>query len=202
MRLSHKDSITKKQQEIILGSILGDGSLEFNGFHGTRLQIKQSARHGDYVFWLYNQLKNLCNLEPKQRRDNNQWYFSTKHLEKLTKWHRLFYSPKKKIPRDIKTLLISPRSLAVWYMDDGSLDWRVRDHYAFTLCTDCFSLEDVSLLKETLLRNFGIEASVNNALCRSIRYPRIYIGAKGRDKFLFLIRPYILDCFSHKLPPL
>lgn len=202
MRLSNKDFITKSQQEIILGNILGDGSLEFNGFHGTRLQIKQSEKYKDYVFWLYDELQNLCNSEPKQRADNSQWYFSTKHLERLTLWYRLFYSPNKQIPRNIGDLLTSPKTLAVWYMDDGSLDWRPKDHYAFTLNTDCFSLKDVYLLREMLRRNFGINASVNNTLCRGKRYPRIYIGAEGRDRFLSLIEAYVLGCFSHKLPPL
>ena len=96
MRASNRESISKLQEEVIVGVVLGDGSLEFDGFHGTRLQIKQSERYKDYVFWLYNRLKNLCNLEPKQRQDNNQWYFSTRYLEKLTAWYKLFYPAGKK----------------------------------------------------------------------------------------------------------
>jgi len=203
MRPSNRESISKLQQEVIVGVVLGDGSLEFDGFHGTRLQIKQSERYKDYVFWLYNRLKNLCNLEPKQRKDNNQWYFSTKYLEKLTVWYKLFYpAGKKQVPQNIENLLISPRSLAIWYMDDGHLDWRVKDHYAFTLNTDCFSLKGVRLLKETLQKNFRIDVSIYSCSCRGRDYPKIYIGVEGRDRFLSMIKPYILRCFSYKLPPL
>lgn len=85
MRKINKDYISKHQQEIIIGTVLGDGYLEFNGFHGTRLQIKQQEKYKDYVFWFFSQLKNLCISAPKQRKDNNQWYFSTKSLEKLTR---------------------------------------------------------------------------------------------------------------------
>lgn len=195
--------LTKLQKQIIIGTLLGDGCLEFSGFHGSRLQVKQAKKYKNYVFWMHEKLENLCKSTPKQRRDNKQWYFSTRHLNKLTELRKLFYSQnKKQVPANISKLLISPLSIAIWYMDDGCLDWRPKDHYAFTLSTDCFSLKDVSLLQETLQKNFGVVTSVHNSLCRGKRYPKIYIGAKGRDKFLSLIKPYILDCFSHKLPPL
>lgn len=157
---------SKIQQEIILGTILGDGSLEFNGNIGTRLQIKQRAAHKDYVFWLYEKLKNLCNSGPKQRRDNHQWYFSTKALKELTSLYRIFYKERKIIPKDILDRLTSSISLAVWYMDDGYLDFRPKDHYAFILSTDGFSMKEVQILSKAIEKNFGIENSVCNPLCR------------------------------------
>lgn len=203
MRPSILIPVSKVQREIIIGNILGDGSLEFNGNVGTRLQIKQSFKHKEYVMWLYEKLKNLCSTKPKQREDNKQWYFSTRALKELTALHRLFYSQgRKRISRNISELLISSLSLAVWYMDDGSLDYRPKDHYAFVLSTDSFSLKEVWVLSKTIKRNFGINTSVYNSLCRNKRYPKIYIGSEGRDKFLSLIKPYILNCFSHKLLPL
>lgn len=195
--------LTQRQREIIIGNILGDGHLEFDGFHGTRLQIKQKEKHKDYVFWLYEELKNLCLSSPKQRKDNYQWYFSTRFLVELTLLHQIFYFGKKKvIPKNISELVISPLTLAIWYMDDGRLDWRPKDHYAFIINTDSFQLKEVQLLKKALKKNFGIETNVYNSLCRGKRYPKIYIGKKGRDKFLSSIRPYILKCVSYKLPPL
>lgn len=190
------------QREIIIGTILGDWSLEFNGYIGTRLQIKQSLKYKDYVFWLFRKLRNLCNSGPKQRKDNHQWYFSTRALKELTSLHKLFYKKRRKIiPENISELLISPLTVAVWYMDDGSLDFRPKDHYAFVLNTDSFLLRKAKILSKVIQRNFGIKTSVHNSLCRGKRYPKIYIGAEGRDKFLFLIKPYILICFSHKIPP-
>lgn len=194
--------LTKLQREIIIGNILGDGCIEFNGFHGSRLQIKQAERYKEYVFWLYRKLENLCKSAPKQRIDTAQWYFSTRSLNELTELCRIFY-PKgeKKIPKDISDFLVSPLTLAVWYMDDGRLDYRPKDHYAFILNTDSFSLREVHRLKKSLGDNFEIESSVQTPLCREKRYPKLYIGVSGRNKFLRLIKPHILNCFSHKLPP-
>lgn len=192
---------SKIQQEIILGCVLGDGSLEFNGYRGTRLQIKQSASHKDYVLWLYDKLGNLCRSEPQEKKDTGQWYFSTRALAWLTSLQKVFYRQRKKvIPKNISELLVSPLTIAVWYMDDGSLDFRPKDHYAFMLHTDSFLLEEARMLVKTVERNFGLRTSVYNSLCRGVRYPKIYIGSEGRDRFLALIKPYILDCFKYKLP--
>lgn len=203
MRLLNKRTISKTQKEIIIGNILGDGSLEFNGYRGTRLQIKQSLRYKAYVFWLYSQLQNLCKLGPRQRKDNDQWYFSTRYLDELTILHGLFYSNRRKIiPPTISKMVSSSLTLAIWYMDDGSLYWRPKEHNGFRLYTNCFTVSEVNKLRDILLKNFGIKSTIQRFLCKGKKYPRIYIGKESRERFLEMIKPYILDCFSYKLPPL
>lgn len=194
-------STSKTQKEIIIGSILGDGYLEFNGCVGTRLQIKQTLKSRDYVFWLYTNFQNLCTQKPKFREDVKQWYFSTRALKELTNFHHLFYKGRKKvIPNNIFRLLVSPLSLAVWFMDDGTLDYRPNCHCSFSISTHSFSLDEARTLGNVLRKNFNVEASVNNNFIRGKRYPRIYIGKNGRDRFIELVSPFILDCFKYKLP--
>lgn len=190
------------QRAIIIGNILGDGSLEFNGHIGTRLQIKQSVRHKEYVLWLYSKLSDLCRSAPKQKTDTGQWYFSTRALREFTSFWKIFYQKGEKIvPQNIAELLISPLSLAVWYMDDGALDYRPKDHCSITLHTDSFSTENVEKLSDVLEKNFGIVAKQMSSLCRGKRYAKLYIGADGRKRFFELVRPYMLQCFARKLPP-
>ena len=195
--------LTKMQKAIVLGSILGDGALEFGGYAGTRLQIKQSLQRKEYVFWLYERLKKTCNLPPKQRKDNKQWYFATRFTIELTWYYKKFYEQKtgrKKIPKDIADLLKLPLTLAVWYMDDGSLDYRPKDHCAFSFSVDNCSLDEAKLLTLALQKNFGINASIQMPSSRGKGYPKLYIGAKGREKFLQVVTPYIHRCFAYKLP--
>ena len=139
---------------------------------------------------------------PQQRKDTNQWYFSTRALEELTDLRALFYRDKKKVvPRDIQNLISSPVSIAVWYMDDGNLDYRPKSHYNFRISTDSFSLEENMVLVDMLKNNFNIVASISNALCRGKRYPRLYIGVQGRDSFFAKVKPYVLyPCFARKIP--
>ena len=86
-------------------------------------------------------------------------------------------------------------------MDDGTLDWRVHDHYAFRLSTNCFTQLDHEILIYVLRQNFGIQATIQKTTMRGKAYLRIHIGREGRDTFVRLIRPYILECFQYKLPP-
>ena len=193
--------MTQEQKDIIIGTVLGDSYIGISPYKRTVLQIKQSNKHKEYVFWLSQKLKSLFPREPKQRRDNKQWFINSKYSLELNELRDLFYPKGKKIvPRSIDKILKSPIILAVWFMDDGTLDYRFKDHCAFHLCTNCFKLKDVQRLAKTLGKNFGIIASVHYTLCRGKRHARIYIGAKGRDKFIELISPHILDCFKYKLP--
>ena len=195
-------NIAEKQRAIIIGSVLGDGGIYFaNKSPRAYYMVKQSLRYSEYVEWLFSQLKSLCPSEIKQRKDNGQKYFYTSPSEDFTVLQKLFYRNKIKIvPESIKEMLKSPLSLAVWFMDDGTLDFRPKDHCAFHLCTNCFTKEDTRRLIETLKDNFGIESSLHYTLCRGKRHARIYIGSKGRDRFIKLVTPNILDCFKYKLP--
>jgi len=85
-------------------------------------------------------------------------------------------------------------------MDDGSLDYRPKDHYNFSLSTNAFTIDENKLLVNALKENFGIESSIQTPLSRGVRYPEIYIGAKGRDRFWELISPYVVSCFSNRIP--
>ena len=194
-------SFNERQQEILVGSILGDGFLTSSLGGNAYFRFKQCEKRQDYVFWMYEELKDFCCSGPKQRKDNQQWYFLTRCLPVFNILKDVFYPEGKKvIPDDIEGILISPLSLAVWYMDDGTLDYRPNYHCSFSFSTHSFSLKGVQRLVVTLKDNFGIESSMSNNLIRGVRYPRIYVGTKGRDRLIELISPYILDCFKYKLP--
>lgn len=196
------EDLSQKQKDIIVGTLLGDGSLEHDKFKASRLQIKQSERKKEYVMWLYENLANLVRTPPKQRPDTNQWYFSTRSLRSLEEFRRLFYENKRKIvPESIKDLLQSQISLAVWFMDDGTLDYREKSHYSFSISADDFTVDEAKLLTAVLEERFGVISSIQTPSSRGKQYTKLYIGKDGRDRFLEIIRPSILSCFEYKLPP-
>lgn len=188
--------------DVLIGLMLGDGSLEFNGYKGTRLQVKQSEEKREYVFWLYDQFTDITKTPPQQRMDTRQWYFGTRFYENLEELRKQFYKDRKKVlPKDIADLIRSPLTLAVWFMDDGRLDYRAKSHYAYHISTDSFTESEVQQLQHILLERFGIVTKTYLSLCRGKRYPKLYIGKEGRDRFTELVAPYILPCFRYKLPP-
>ena len=197
--------LSVEQRAIVIGTVLGDGYLSFDRYQHTQLEIKQSDKHHAYVDWMFERLRSICppDAMPRWKRDTNQWRFTTRRDDELAEIRAHFYPNGKKIvPRDIARELVSPLTLAVWFMDDGSLDYRVKDHYNFALSTNAFSIADNELLREALERNFNLHVSIQTPLCRGKRYPEIYIGAKARDRFLELIEPYVIPCFRYKIPPL
>jgi len=111
-------SLSKVQQQLILGSVLGDGYLRKKV--NAHLQITHSAKQKSYVDWKYNILKNIVITPPKFYKGNGSrvgYRFFTKSIPELTDFYDKFYqSGRKAVP---KNLILSPLSLAVWYMDDG-----------------------------------------------------------------------------------
>ena len=195
-------ALTQEQKDVLVGLLLGDGSLEFDKFKASRLQIKQAESRAEYVFWLHDFFRDITKTPPQQRKDTKQWYFGTRYVRDLESWRSLFYlNGKKIVPSTIEELIQSPATLAIWFMDDGTLDYRERYHYSFSLSTDSFSREEVKILSRVLWNRFGIKSSVQYPLCRGKRYAKLYIGKDGRDVFLKIIQPFVLSCFSYKLPP-
>tara|TARA_B100000745_G_scaffold98440_1_gene62731 strand:- start:322 stop:924 length:603 start_codon:yes stop_codon:yes gene_type:complete len=195
-------NLSKQQKDILTGLILGDGHLEFNGCRGTRLQVKQAESRKEYVWWLFENFRQYTKTPPQQRKDTGQWYFGTRFYEDFEEIRQNFYQDKEKIvPNNIEQILNSPISLAVWFMDDGHLDYRERSHHAYHISTDSFRVEDVDKLQQLLLNRFNIKAKTYLSLCRGKRYPKIYIGKEGRKTFEKTILPFILPCFRYKLPP-
>ena len=79
-------NMTKRQQEFVIGKLLGDGSLENRGTAHSRLQIRHSIHQKEYVDWCYRQIREFVPSAPKQHKDS--YYFRTRSLPMFTKIRR------------------------------------------------------------------------------------------------------------------
>src|SRR3989304_513234 len=116
-------SLTEAQRSIIVGSLLGDGAMRCKA--NALLEVNHAARQKEYVDWKYSQLGNLCGTPPKFRQGNGKrvaYRFTTLSLPQLTPFYRAFYRGRSKVVPD--GLLLTPLSLAVWFMDDGCTSYR------------------------------------------------------------------------------
>lgn len=190
--------ITQRQEAIILGKILGDGTIEQNG-KNARMKFDQGAKQRDYVFWLYEELRNIA-LQPyqlffKDKRNGQiyeHWRFATYSLPLLNTWRETFYRNKKKIiPKQVVNLL-NPLSLAVWYMDDG---FRRSDCKGLYLCTSAYSMEEQHILQKALEKRFHIQTVLHFARANV----RIYIPSAQVNKFCSIVEPFLLPTFFYKL---
>lgn len=155
--------LTPFQKEVLVGTLLGDASLErAKPTHNTRLGLDQtSPAHAPYISTLYIIFKNLTGTEPKiqtrkpDKRTGKVYStiaFRTLRHPVLNEFQELFYKKGKKIvPINISELL-TPVSLAFWIMVDG----HITSFGQTILNTQSFSLEGINLLQNAIKSNFKL----------------------------------------------
>ena len=140
-------SLNQAQKSIIIGSLLGDGTLRLaKGKLNALFEANHSIRQKEYVDWKYKQLKKFVLSEPKRRLGNGKriaYRFTTRSLSAFTKLYHGFYLNNKKIIPD--DLLLNPLILAVWFMDDGS-----KSRSSVYLNTQQFDIENQKKLLKLL----------------------------------------------------
>lgn len=179
--------MTRQQQDLITGKLLGDGSLENRGTANSRLQVRHSIRQKEYVDWCYRQLEELVPAPPRQHEDS--YYFRTRSLPVFTRLRKIWYSEDRKLlPGDLR---LSPFVLAIWYMDDGYYD-RVRN--AVWISTHCFNQQEIQILQDLLS---GM--NVGSGMVKDRSHYKIRILSKDKGRFVQIIRPHILPSLLYKI---
>ncbi len=194
-------SLSKRQKEILAGLLLGDGHLEklYTPALG-RLKVEHSYKQKDYVDWLYKEFRNWVRSKPKTRKVSvwgklrKNYRFSTYGHRILGEFRNKFYKGKKKIvPNDLENN-ITALGLAVWFMDDGSI--KSSRHKGIFFNTQGFNEEDVRKLQGMLKNKFRI----NSTTRREKNGKQIYLGGKFGEKFILLVKPYIISSMKYKIP--
>lgn len=183
-------SLSGAQREIIIGTLLGDGTMRCKT--NALLEINHSVRQRAYVDRKYRNLATLVSMPPKERPGNGgrvAYRFVTRALPVLTPFYRLFYgSGAKSIPDGLE---LSPLTLAVWLMDDGS-----RSRRAVYLNTQQFDLVSQEKLLDLLRSQWGIRGSLH----KDKEYRRIWVSVGSVAKLVSLVDRLILPEFRYKLP--
>ena len=192
------------QFDVIIGSLLGDARLECRSIGkrypiSARLRVQQSEKQKDYVSWKYDQLRNLVSEGPrrikaahdrKRNKDHYSWYFHTRTLEEFGALYHHFYRKGVKILPNGILAFLTPRSMAVWFMDDGS---NTRESY--TLNTHCFSREEQIRILQFLETTYGIRAR----LVKDRAKFKIAVGRYEYQKLNAVIEPFIIPSMIYKV---
>ncbi|OGM14272.1 hypothetical protein A2141_02855 [Candidatus Woesebacteria bacterium RBG_16_40_11] len=182
-------SLSEVQKQLILGCILGDGYMRKKV--NAHLQITHSIKQKEYVLWKYSMLKNIVITAPHEYRGNAGrvgYRFFTKSLPDITDFYNKFYQNGKKIiPKD---LTLSPLSLAVLYMDDGSKSRKT----CYFNCQQFDTISQNNLVKS--LSKLNIEARFH----KDKTYKRIYIPFASIPLLIHTIKQYIVPTMRYKIP--
>ena len=193
-------NLNQTQISVLIGSILGDGTMRIGkNALNANLKVEQGLKQKDYVFWKYEVFREWVTTPPKIsfRYDENRipyeksWWFRTIRHPKLTLFHELFYkSGIKIVPKNIKDLL-DPLALAIWIMDDGSLNRNKID-----ISTYSFRLDEIKLLQKALLKRFALKSNFYKDRDKGFR---MYFSKKETQKLIPLISPYIIPNLAYKI---
>ena len=187
--------LSDRCKSIILGSILGDSMLKiYSGYKNARLSMRHSIIQQDYFIWKAEQMAEISSpgssliTNPSGFSKNNKLLYQSRALESLTEIHDITY--KKNVINIKRSWLnhLTPLSLMVWWLDDGSI---VGGGTKGMFCTHGFSKESNEMLIDYLKAVWDIDARMGTTTGKT--GPLYYIGLSTPSliKLLMLIMPHI-----------
>lgn len=203
--------INNELEQLILGSILGDGSISKWSRNkdsklnlNSKVTIKHSLIQEEYCLYkqalFSNHIKTYLYykqpsskdyyIQDKKVKDNGSIILDTMKNISINKFRDIFYN-KNNIKFISKYLYkLSSLGLAIWFMDDGS-----KHSSGYYLHTNCFTYKDHLLLVKILKHNFDLNSSIH----KSKDSFTIYIPSKEVAKFNSLVKDYICESMKYKI---
>lgn len=191
-------ALTTEQEQVLIGSLLGDGSLSATSVQSARYTESHSVKQEAYLRWKAEMFSSyLAAIIPTEKRDSKSgkvfqgWSFTTRACPQLRPFYDQFYpEPNRKriFPADLPQRM-TPLVLAVWYMDDGGVSVTGEPRIAF-------GLDDLSLARSRqALFVLGLDTAIyGTGTNREILFPKC--GHIVRD----LISPFLHPSLAYKMP--
>ena len=191
------NTVGSQQQNIIIGTLLGDGCLERNGTN-VRLVIDHSAKQEAYVRWKAEWLSELApsvvlkeRLDVRTERTYRHCVLRTRTSPLLERYVSLFYRGKRKcVPRTLPSMM-NPQVLATWIMDDG---YRRNDCNALRLNTQGYEFAEQRIVQRALAK-LSLETTIQKHLSHFV----VYVPSHAMDRLRALARPHLIPSMAYKL---
>lgn len=120
---------------------------------------------------------------------------------RFRKWHKEFYATGSKQVTPSILNRLTEEGLAMWFMDDGYLDYkRSNSTRNLRLCTDSFDERSVGYIQD-YFKSFGIDSKIyyHSSGKGFEKRPRVSFNASNSQKLIPIISPYFLDEFLYKI---
>lgn len=188
--------LTPIQDQVILGKLLGDGSLSMTKW-SAHLAWNHSKKDAKYSKWTARALGDLFS----KHSDGLSGYGSemvrgrtsnSAHIKR--KFESFIVNSKKTVPEWVAYEL-TPLSLAFWFMDDGNISHSEGQEDRVRISTCAFSNDDIDVFLRGL-RKLGVGAK--GSVYRGYNY--IDILSDDAERLFLLIAPYVPECMQRKLP--
>lgn len=188
---------TKYQESVLIGTLLGDGSLNWpERSLCPRLRFGHGSNQIEWMVWKASRFGQLFNLLRPSRSTNSgggiSWNVSSRRHPVLVPAYNLFYTPHKVVTEEILEK-VDDVALAVWWGDDGTAA-------DFRMYLVLGGLED-SMYDLTLgwLESKGLSVQKVYRYSNSPHARKIKFTLESSVDLADRIRPHLPDCIISKM---
>lgn len=196
--------ISKEQKSLLIGLLLGDGTIT----NHPDFRIMHSEKQKAYIEWkikimdefgIKNGGLKVYKSTSGYNKDQNVLAVRLSTNATIKALRRTVYIPKKTITRRLLNWL-NPLGLAIWYMDDGCINvntskQRSSIQHTIKIAT-CVDEPTVEIIIEYFKEVWGIKF-------RKFKEKELYSIASSTEedcsKFIEIIKPYIIPEFLYKI---
>jgi recombination protein RecA len=194
------------QWQIVLGGLMGDGALSpnKNGL-SARFRWGHAQKQAEYGDWKASLFANIgvC----RSTNAKGAVFHDVQPLPELAELRRAVYVGGKKVLSEEYLKLLTPLSLAVWYMDDGGFSIRAKGLQERTkdgsgrseICVQAFDPTSQRRLQRYLADTWGLQTTLRE---RGARKQAVLVFSKDETaKLHALIAPFVHPSMQFKLLP-
>jgi hypothetical protein len=187
-RQARQRPLDRVQRELVVGSLLGDGTL-LRTTSGWCFRVHHGLAQRSYVDFKHSFLREYVQSPPRQ--SGRAYYFRTVTHSAFSDYRERFYQASRKIvPIELLREQLTGLGLAVWLMDDGGADGA-----AVRLNTQSFSEDENEALAMLLQTKFGLNVRLN----RDKGAFRLRIAAASKSRLVAVVGPHMHPDMSYKL---
>ena len=195
--------LTAAQEEVVIGSLLGDGNIKKENGQTAYFREEHGPRQTAYVSWLASELGDTVSNRAMTSRATA--VVETKSLLRFGDMYGLFYPKQKKIVPEFLVKQITPRMIALWYCGDGTLQtgtsyWKGKTYNRrprATLYVNAFG--DHAESKDRIDRIFA-RFNIKPTWRQCGKYKVLTLKVSESEKFFELIAPFVPPVMECKLP--
>ena len=204
-----KSKITKESRNLLIGMLLGDGTISNNNV----FKIAHSESQKDYLEWKIKQLKEAgirnngikSYIKTKGYTTGVPVYYTQLNIIPFIKVLRKVFYKEKKILGNRKLLnRLDAKGIAIWYMDDGHINIRKtkdgRPMGFYIKISTCEPKQEVQTIIDFFKEQWNINFYVFHEGKKEDSYS-LCCGTKEGLKFIDIVKPYVSQVPSmiHKI---
>jgi recombination protein RecA len=194
------------QWQVVLGGLMGDGALSpTRSGHGARFRWGHGAKQTTYGDWKASLFANVGVSRSTNAKE--AVFHDLRPLPELAELRNAVYIEGKKVFSEDYLKQLTPLSIALWYMDDGSFVLRTEGKQRRTeggsgrsdICVKAMEPTTRQRVRDHLADTWGIEANLIERGQRKI--PFLVFSKSETAKLHALVAPFIHPSMEYKLLP-